>query len=395
MADYIPFINSQNDNRLASQFYADAQAFRISLEGIHRKIAIEPFLSDKLWLDSCFDGLHHIIGKSESKWEDKLPPCLLSVSDVNKFIDQSFIEKPDKKVLKGVVYSLLNQCNSHSPVWLSVPQLPYTNDSSRHAINRLLAKEAYEWGQQARFTGTFVLPLIFTHSDQLKNKTVWKSKLQNAQTCLKNSGASILWTVNVHLNDDKTSRNHGDRLNALIEFHEDLKKNFGNIKIISGPYWGMNLILWTRGLCDNPAICLATSFQYYIPAPPRNSSRKIVRIALPPLKRLAVVNDHLKTWLEESLSKLDKSDPVYTELKTLQQNFSQLSQDSNRAKLQIAKFYSNWYKSIEKVATLGRSLTLYQDLSSAYVVGSKLPDIKNGEPNNPAQVAKTLMLCCF
>ncbi len=408
MADYIPFINSPSDQQLADHFYPDAPIYRLSLEGVSkRKITLPPF--EKLWLDPCFDGFHHIIGKlidpthidyKDLSAEDRkakymkvhLPGCLVSIPDAWKFNDPAFIKDPDKYFLKTTIETLLDQCLDRKPSWLSVPQLPYTTDTTRHKINKMLAQEAYGWKQRKNFKGLFVLPIIFTHSDQLKGSTAWSAKLKNAQTCLSKSGASIIWTVDKDLDDDKGRETFIPRFNALIRFHEDLKKTLPAVKIVSGPYWGMNLVLWARGLCHYPAICVASSFQYYIPAPPKTTPKN--RIAIPPLRRLAVANDTLRTWLDTSLKALDKLDPVYKDMETLRQNFSQI-QKEEVAKKQIVSFYHAWYKSIEKVAVPGRALALYQDLSSAYVVGSKFQPIPEGDPRDPGKVAKTLMLSCL
>jgi hypothetical protein len=66
-------------------------------------------------------------------------------------------------------------------------------------------------------------------------------------------------------------------------------------------------------------------------------------------------------------------------------------------KKQIASFYKSWIARIESIPNDGRALVLFQELSTAYVLGKNLPDIpsETGRARKPWVVAQQLMLNCL
>jgi hypothetical protein len=72
-------------------------------------------------------------------------------------------------------------------------------------------------------------------------------------------------------------------------------------------------------------------------------------------------------------------------------------QVKNEARWQVAQFYKNWFDKFSALPPSGRALALYQDLSSAYVLGKTLPKLPEEEKTarSPARVAKQLMLNCL
>ncbi len=187
--------------------------------------------------------------------------------------------------------------------------------------------------------------------------------------------------------------------------HAYLKSFVKQKDVIAGPYWGMNLILWARDLCDHPAISLGTAYQYHLSGAPFRRKGKS-RIAIPSLKRWVVVKPELRDWLAEAIKTLssegkafDNLEPVKRELDEELNNLSSryhfLDEESNRN--QVTRFYKEWLIKLEDVPKAGRTLALYQDFSSAYVLGKHLPTLpaSGSSARRPERVAEYFMLNCL
>ncbi len=395
MADHIPFVNSAPDVDRLNKYYSDSQIIRVSLETIN---TIKHKLPKKttLWIDPAIDGYERMLNtniKPQKKWEWK------------KYIEQfpehmllsrlSFLNQPDLGLLQIFVNSILDQCMRYGANWISVPQLPIVENSSRNNINRALAKATNTWVTDKKFKGRLILPLIFTHEKQLRGKVQWKPKLQVAQTCYKNANATGVWTVDSSLNDHSGSGRLNTRFAKYIEFHEDLKESLPKENlIITGPHWGINLVLWSKGLCDFPATAMGSAYRYYISG--GFKSLPNVRLAITPLRRLSSASPEFKIWLEEALNRISPEDPAFKEFLTLRENYDVLL-DRELAKQQIAKAWKEWFNKIAKIQPAGRKLALYQDLSSAYVLGKNLPELPKTEKTArfPDRIAQQLILHCL
>ncbi len=390
MASHIPFVNSADDCRRLRRFYSDSKMLRVSLESID---AIRTRLPRKMgrWIDPGVDGYHHRLIKGTKT----SPRYLTKFNDSELLADAQFLKSPDKHRLKSFVKSVLDKCYRFSPAWITVPQLPLVDDNSRNNINRNLAKATYEWKSKSNFEGKLILPLVFTHQNQLKGKTQWRKKLDAAKQCYKNAQANGVWVADCSLSDQDGWTTFRGRFSALIDFHEALRSFLPNKPtVIAGPYWGMNLILWARRLCDYPAIGLGTGYQYYIPGGP--IKKGLVRIAVPPIRRWAVAAPPLREWLDSALEKVDRKSVAYKNFLYLKKNFDLLS-NRDQAKDQVARFYKKWFDKLGAVPPRGRSLGLYQDLSSAYVLGRQLDDLPaSGNAARKAErVAEYYMLNCL
>lgn len=403
MAFYIPFVNTEEDcQRLATQ-YSDSIRVRLSLETGDDIKGILP-KKTLLWLDPAVDGYHHLLVR-RAKGEEKKQPRGRGTpweNLIDKFKEKQILgntdllRNPDRQRLHSFVTSVLDLCLEYESDWITVPQLPFVNDVSRNKINRALAKATYKWKADSTFRGTLVLPLIFTNQRQYKGKTERNKRKSIIKKCFEDAGAGIIWVVDASLSDQKGSGAFRRRFSDLIEFHKDLKKWFSEeTKIIAGPYWGINLVLWARELCDYPAISLGRGYQYHIPGPyymPRASAR----IAIPPLRRTAVVNAELRQWLRDALTRIEPKGSAFQEISDLNENFD-LFLNRDLARNQVAEFYKSWFDELESVPTAGRPLALYQVLSSAFVFGKKMPKLPKAEGSggDAAIVAQQLMLNCF
>jgi hypothetical protein len=206
--------------------------------------------------------------------------------------------------------------------------------------------------------------------------------------------------VDTSLSDQNRNEEFSSRYDTLTEFHAALKKCLPGAIVVAGPYWGINLVLWARGLCSLPAISLGTPYTYYISC--GQARRGSIRLAIPPIRRRVVATEDLRSWLEEALKRLVPGDSVYAEIEQVRKGFAVLSSNKDAAAVQTAKFYREWFHRIQAVVPQGRALALYQDLSSAFIVGRQLPSLpKSSLPDAPAKVLKAekvaeqLMLRCL
>jgi hypothetical protein len=268
-------------------------------------------------------------------------------------------------------------------------------DSSRNKVNRLLAKATRTWATEQSYSGKLILPIVVTHQRQINKKTDRDPKVKQAKTCYELAGADGFWLVESSLYDqDGAGTFDTVRFPALIRFHQEISAVLPSEAIsIGGPYWGLNLVLWVKGLIKFPAVGLGNNFQYHIPG--GHLQQGSARVALGPLKRLAVMSPELKQWLTDSLAVVPTSDPSHGQFLNVLRNFERLqSQDSRR---QVAKFYKDWFDRIASIPAAGRALALYQDFSSAYVLGKGLPDLPASEKSarRPERVAQQLMMTCL
>lgn len=386
-ADHIPFINTATDCQLLAQFFSDSSAARISLEG-YRKFKAKLPSSVSVWMDSNFDTLEHFAeGGKPDQISQFGPPASI------KAIARG--DTTNKRVVEDVVRELLNKLKAENPAWISIPQLAVIEDSSRNKMNRLLAESTRQWAANQGFRGKLILPIIVTNQRQINKKSDRDPKVKQAQACYELGGAHGFWLVESSLCDqDGAGTFDTIRFPALIKFHQEINSVIPHEAIsVAGPYWGLNLVLWAKGLIKHPAVGLGNNFQYHIPG--GHLQPGSTRVALPPLKRLAVMNPELKPWLAASLTVIPSGDPAHGQLHYIQRNFDRLQ--SQEARGQIAKFYKEWFERIASIPPAGRALALYQEFSSAYVLGKGLPELPDVEKTarRPERVAQQLMLTCL
>ncbi|MGZ4860280.1 MAG: hypothetical protein ACXV8M_12040, partial [Candidatus Angelobacter sp.] len=281
--------------------------------------------------------------------------------------------------------------------WITVPQLPFTEDTSRNKLNRLLAESTKAWKQERGYSGKLILPFIFTNQKQYLLAVERKKRLTSGLACFISAGADGSWVADSDLSDQKGAGTFDERFQKLRKTHEELNDQLPDGAItVAGPYWGMNLVMWARGLVRYPAIGLGNSYQYYIPGRVQLQASK--RIALGPLRRLAVVGPPLRKWLTDAAAKLPAGDPAGSEFIALEKDFSKWLVETN-GRHQTAAFYKSWFNKISILPHAGRALGLYQDLSSAYVMGTTLKDLPLPPVENtarkPARVAQQFMLNCL
>jgi hypothetical protein len=391
MTDYIPFVNTQGDCRIAAALYSDAAAFRISLESAEKTCPLLPN-GPKRWIDAAVDGLHQ---KDVTKFSKTYATHISRLTGYELIADPAFQTSPKAPVVRAFVESALDLCTKHGADWISVPQLPILSDVSRNKINKVMADAAKTWKQQSGFPGKLILPAIFTNQKQINKKTERTKKLSSVVNCYKAAVADGVWMVDSSLNDQDASDTFNKRFPALINLHEELNDQIAEDAItIGGPYWGMNLVMWTRGIVRFPAIGLGTSYKYNIPGAILSPGK--TRVALGPLRRWASVSPELKKWLSDTIKTLSADPLNAAEFSAIEKDFSHLQQLKKHANLQIAKFYREWFQKFAALPPSGRALALYHDLSSSYVLAKGLEELpEDGTARRPERIQQQLMMNCL
>jgi len=415
MAACIPFANNARDLDLVEEFHPEAHIIRCSL---HNAAAIRshPGGNRRLWIDPGVDGYHLLLQRRNDEDENRLggldkPLPKTDKGTVTRWIGlyesfleglphfrclarRSFLSHPDRNKVAEFASALLDRCAQLQPSWISVPQLPVLEGPGRHKINKQLAQAAGVWREESRFSGKMVLPLTFTKPSQYKGKTAWNPKLAVAEICSQYAGAEVVWVVDSSLQDQKGYGTFPERFHNLIRLHQDVRERFPNAAVVAGPYWGMNLVLWARELSTHPAVGLGSAYQYQLSGPLPKTAK--VRLPLPPLRRWAEAGGkQLQKWLRDAIAGLSNDDRAREQFAYLHEHYTEL-QTRQIARKMVARFYSGWVRELEAVQPGGRALALYQQLSSAYVLGKDLRDLPEAGPSrDPAIVAQQLMLNCL
>jgi hypothetical protein len=257
--DHIAFVHSEQDCSILVAHYADSYAVRVPLQR-HRTLASLLPSGITRWIDPEIDGLHRSPQTKEFK------AYINQFAGSDQIANEAFQKKPIRATVKTFVDAVLDACKEVHPDWISVPQLPLTSDSIRNKINRELASATKRWATEHRFSGSFMLPVIFTNQAQLNLKTARTPKIFLINQCFELSGARGFWVVDSSLTDQEGSKTvEQKRLPGLISFHQELLDSVSNPSVVvAGPYWGINLVLWAKGLARHPAVGLGNRYQYHL-----------------------------------------------------------------------------------------------------------------------------------
>jgi len=414
MAAHLPFVNTPTDCQLVDEFYADSEFIRIPLERMEKLRSSLPS-GPRLWIDAEVDGFHHNFGpltnedekreaaerkektgKGGARKGKKWRQCMRHFPKYDRLTDRAFQSKPVQIEVEEFVAAILDKCNEYEPALLTVPQLPLVNDGSRNKINRALAAATAKWRVSANYRGKLILPAVFTNQKQLNLKGPRGKKVSILRECYEKAEAAGLWSVDSSLSDQSGSPTLRERrFPGLLAFHEEMTEELPGIITIAGPYWGMNLVLWARGLCDYPAIGVGSAYQYFISGPEPSASK--IRVALPPLRRWVQTGTDLQQWLSRVVDIVDATERAHAVFMELKANHSTFHVSKTLARRQIAQFYKQWCNELELAPPTRRALVLYEMLSAAYVLGKTLPTISADEKTarRPERIAEYLMLNCL
>lgn len=391
MADHIPFITGDDVCGLATGVYGDSAFVRVQLDKAEKHC---PRLRKtmKVWLDGGIDGLNDVKTR-RSEWLSYMN----GFPNFRKIAEPAYHARPVGEEVYAFVKAVMDQCAVQKSVeWITVPQLPLVDGSARNRMNRELAAATGRWRSNSRrFSGRLILPLVFTNQKQINRKTERNPKVQQAERCYRAAQADGFWVVDQSLIDDSgagTLKNR--RFPGVIALHEELNAAIGSRIRVGGPYWGLNLVLWARGLVDHPAIGIGSGYQFLY-AGGHTQPSEHTRPALPPLRRRVTHRSALAEWLDDATARLDPAHPAHREFTTIRKQYTALS-DLNTARRQVATFYKRWYDAIAAGPGPGRSMGLFQDLVTAFALGKSLSDLpESGLSRKPWAVAEPLMLSCL
>lgn len=394
MADHIPIITSDDAANLVKKTFGDSAIVRVPLDRATRILSAIPHAL-KVWLDPCVDGCDDIHTR-RSRPGDKNGwfEFMGTLPHFEKLGQAAFLAKPIQGEVNSFVKGVMDKCAASKPAWITVPQLPITDGTDRNKINRSLALATGKWKSSRSYSGRLILPVVFTHQGQVNGKTSRNSKVQLAERCYHEAQADGLWVVDKSLNDDNGSATlRNKRFPGIISLHEELNARIASKVRIGGPYWGLNLVLWAKGLIDHPAIGVGSGFQFFLSGGHTRSAS--ARIAIPSLRRRVLVSPTLGPWFDAAIAKLGASHPAHAEFVDLRKKLTVLSETA-RAREQVATFYKQWFDGIASAPKAGRSMALFQDLSAAYALGKSLPPFEDeGTARRPESVAEPLMLSCL
>lgn len=393
MAEHIPFITSEDSARIVRNVYADSEVVKLPLERVSKLLLQRP-KDAKIWLDPGVDGFDDVDQRRPQG--GRRNPWFEFMNTMPQFGAMEAASKNGRPsiALSHFVTAILDQCASHTPAWLTVPQLPLVSDASRNKVNRALAAATGQWKSSHGFAGRLILPIIVTHQDQVNGKTARNPKVQQAERCYHDAQSDGFWVVDKSLADDSGSATlRNKRLPGVTAFHEELNERIPSKLRIAGPYWGLNLVLWARGLVDYPLIGVGGGYQMFLSG--GTGTHPTARVALAPLWRRVEVGPDVEGWLDEVMAVLTPSHPAHREFQEIRKRFASLRQPE-RAREQVAIVYKHWFDAIASAPKAGRSMAFFQELSAAYALGKSLPDLAmKGTARRPEAVAEPLMLSCL
>lgn len=400
MADHIPFLRYQSDLALYRKYYADSLLVRIP--AVQGPLKPENDIPSKIWVDPSIDGMHEILVAREKGHElqtlrnEDWMKWLAEIVDPDCVTSPDFLRKPDPQVVNSLAGGLLDRCLAWNPSWISIPQLPMMDGSIRNRLNRELALASSRWREET-YSGKFILPVMLTHQNQYLSKTDRNKIVAAAKRCMEESKADGLWVADLSLNDRSGSQvlEH-KRFPALVSLHEELRAAMTNCDIlVAGPYWGMNLLLWARGLASHPAISMGGGFGHTLSGA-HFHGRFSAKIALAPLRQSVRVTPQVAGWINRVLRKQNLDTGLRLYLEDMLGLIGEFS-DSEISRRQVADMYKHWFDTIAAAAPENRAVALFYDLAAAYVLGKSLPELpkREGMARIPGQVARTLMMNCL
>lgn len=405
VSEYIAVVNANRDAELVSEYYSAAANVRLPLERASKLIPNLP-KGINLWIDGGIDALHRTTNMSPS-----YATHIKGFDQGQALLQDGLAGNCSKTTVSRFVKSLLALCVDLKPKWISIPQIPFDTEkpAGKKKLNRRFIETTSEWQTDNPRREKYMLPVILYQADAANAKMKWRNDIiKHIEWARKNCHVDGIWVVNTALNDERGSQpNQALRFPGIIALHEELRDTVSeDIRIVAGPYWAMNLVLWARRLIDNPVIGVATGFQYYVPGGLSRASADRV-VILPLLRRVKVTND-LREWLQKSEKTLARLAPpasriggMGSSLVQAASEFGVLSRRIGRlrgdvARKHVAYFYRDWLERIEKIAPPMRALSLRQEFSEANVVGAILSDLPKGNQARQAgKLALQFMMSCL
>lgn len=384
---FIPFLRANADLDHLDSFYSDAPLCRITLD--RNKWVSKIRDRHRIWIDLAFDGI------GQTQQSPDYIDYLKRHGDLSSLTDPVFLKSPKRVSVEKQVLGYLDEANALAPFAITIPQLPQEDGTETNKINKLLYAITVDWRNSKAGALKLVLPVIFTNQRQLNKKTDRNPKVAFIKSLLASPGADAIWVTDYSLEDQAGTGNFDkERFPGVIDFFKELKSVCNLATVIAGPFWGLGIVLWARGLCTHFGIGLGSTYRYYLAGGMANKPKS--RVAIGALRRWVCATPELEQWLKESLKIVPAGSPEARELQELLKHLSALL-SSETAKRQVARVYREWIDKISGIPTAGRGVALFQDLTAAFVTGKSLPDLpdESGPARRPERVAEQLMLNCL
>ena len=384
---FIPFLRAGADFDHLNSFYSDAPLCRLTLD--RNQLITKVKHKHRIWIDLSLDG----IGLSPQTPD--YVKYLEKYGDLSPLNDRDYAKSPKRAVIEKQIHGYLSEAKTYSPFAIGIPQLPQGDGTDSNRINKLLYLITVDWRNKNANAVKLVLPVIFTNQRQLNKKTERNPKVSFIKSLLSSPGADAIWITDHTLEDQAGTGNFDkERFPGIIEFFRELKTVCDLTTVIAGPFWGLGIVLWARGLCTHFGIGLGSTYRYYLPGGILHPAKS--RVAIGALRRWVCATPDLEQWLKESLRVLPAGSPEAKELQEILKNHSAYL-SSETAKRQVARVHRAWIDKIYDVPSSGRAVALFQDLTAAFVIGKSLPDLpdEKGLARRPERVAEQLMLNCL
>ena len=384
---FIPFLRASTDFDNLENFYSDAPLCRLTLDRDKWVSKIRD--KHRVWIDLAFDGM------SQTPQNPDYVDYIKKHGDLSSLTDQTFAKSPKRATIEKQICGFLDEANALSPFAIGIPQLPQEDGTGTNKINKLLYAITVDWRNSKSSPVKLILPVIFTHQRQLNKKTDRNPKIAFIKSLLGSPGADAIWVTDHTLEDQAGTGNFDkERFPGVIELFKELKGVCNLPTVIAGPFWGLGIVLWARGLCTHFGIGLGSTYRYYLAGGMANKPK--ARVAIGALRRWVCATPELEQWLKDSLKIVPAGSPEAREIQDLLKHLSALL-SSDTAKRQVARVYREWIDKIAAIPPAGRGVALFQDLTSAFVIGKALPDLpdETGPARRPERVAEQLMLNCL
>ena len=384
---FIPFLRANTDFEHLDSFYNDAPLCRLTLD----RDRWVPRICDRhrVWIDLALDGIGQVPQNPD------YIEYLKKHGDISALTDAAFAKSPKRAAIEKQICGFLDEANALNPYAIGIPQLPQEDGTETNKINKMLYAITVDWRNSKAASVKLVLPVIFKHQRQLNKKTDRNPKIAFLKSLLASPGADAIWVTDHTLDDQAGTGNFDkERFPGVIEFFKELKAVSSIAMVIAGPFWGLGIVLWARGLCTHFGIGLGSTYRYYLAGGMANKPK--ARVAIGALRRWVCATPELEQWLKDSLTIVPPGSPEARELQEILKHLSALL-SSDTAKRQVARAYREWIDKITAIPPAGRGVALFQDLTAAFVTGKSLPDLpdETGPARRPERVAEQLMLNCL
>ena len=346
MPDHILFLNSKSDFNITKKIYDTESVARIRMHERSDFLNQVRVHFSKIWLDPSYDCLPE--GQENEKWFSMFKKHL----HFEEILESGFSSQENSD---DHLFSIMNGCLDMKPDFISIPQLPYLKEVKNNKVNKQLAISFQKWKKSKSYRGKSILPVVFINQNALNSGAERTKSFKNIKKFYEFAEADGIWLADSSLQDQLGTRKFETvRFPALINIHQRIQDEINPSFHIAGPYWGLNILLWARGIISNPAFAIGAGYQHFrIRGGHINPPTQ--RLAIEPLRRWVRASTDIKNWLARSGKKLDKL-PEGKIFKGLHKNYERITLNPDSAKNKSLKNISIGFKDLRVFLKKGEAL---------------------------------------